>query len=329
MPRFHALCSSVVLLSLALSGCLKGRDRGEADPGGSAPAGPAACAEFSKALCDKAGADDPHCGAIRNLEGILSPNACAVGTKQIAFTELALIQERKPCTDLTERLCKDIGEATESCKGVRNRVPGAPPAQCKLMTEQYASVLDGLRQAEEKLKPLDAAKQATLLQGAKVAFGPSDAKVNVVIFSDFQCPFCAQASKTVEVIRHNFSDKVRFVFRQFPLPFHEQAHLAAQASLAAEEQGKFWEFHEKAFANPGAVARENLDAYAREIGLDMARFKSALDSGKFKSAVDADLALGKTVNVEATPTMFIDGKAVPRVSDAPAVVAAIDTELKR
>jgi protein-disulfide isomerase len=149
------------------------------------------------------------------------------------------------------------------------------------------------------------------------------------MFSDFQCPFCAKATSTLDVVRHNFADQVYVVFRQFPLTFHEHAHLAAEASLAAAEQGKFWEFHDKVFANQTAIARENLEAYARDVGLDVARFKNALDKGTFKSAVDADLGLGKTVNVEGTPTMFLNGKVVQNVADAPALVAAIDSELKQ
>jgi protein-disulfide isomerase len=222
-----------------------------------------------------------------------------------------------------------VGPETDACKNVRERVPGFLPGQCTTMTEQYAATLAQVRELAAKTKPLDAAQQATLVDGAKVVFGPRDAKVKVVIFSDFQCPFCAQATSTVNVIRHNFPDKVQLVFRQFPIPFHEHAQLAAEASLAAADQGKFWQFHDKVFANQRAIARENLEAYAREVGLDMARFKNALDKGTFRSAVDADYALGKTVNVEGTPTMFLNGTIVQRTDDAPAVVAAIDAELKR
>jgi protein-disulfide isomerase len=330
MLRIRALGSAVLLLSLVIIGCRnKTGDGRESAPAGSASAGATECAVYSKALCDKVGSDSPHCRAIRELEGILPPKACVSATNEIAFTVLKVALEQKPCTDLTERLCKDIGPETESCKGVRFRVPGFQPDQCTKMTEQYAAVLQQLREAEAKGKPLDAAQQATLVAGAKAVFGPRDAKVKVVIFSDFQCPFCANATRTLDVIRHNFADKVQVVFRQFPLPFHEHAHLAAEASLAAAEQGKFWEFHDKVFANQSAIARENLDAYAKEVGLDVARFKSALDKGALSSAVDADFALGKTVNVEGTPTMFLNGTRVQRADDAPAVVAAIDTELKR
>ena len=330
MPRIHALCSSVLLLALALSGCRKPAGGGhESAPAGSASAGATECATYSKSLCDKSGADSPHCTAIRDLESILPPKACAAATNEIAFTELKLAVERKPCTELVERLCKDIGEATESCKMVRFRTPSFGASQCLSMTQQYASVLEELRKVEEKSKPLDAAKQATIVQGAKATFGPKDAKVKVVIFSDFQCPFCAKATGSLDVVRHNFADKVYIVFRQFPLSFHEHARLAAEASLAAAEQGKFWEFHDKVFANQTAIARENLEAYAKEIGLDVARFKTALDKGTFKAAVDSDVDLGKSVNVEGTPTLFLNGKAVQNVADAPALVAAIDTELKQ
>jgi protein-disulfide isomerase len=330
MPRIQTLLRSfVLLLPLASCGC-RGAANGEKPaPAGSASAAAGECAAYSKSLCDKVGPDSQHCMAIRDLQDILSPKACAAGTKEFAYTERKLVNEAKPCTDLIERLCKDVGPETESCKMVRARTPGFGPRQCIAMTEQYASVLGELRKAEEKTRPLDLAKQATLVEGAHAVFGPKDAKVKVVVFSDFQCPFCAKATTTLDVVRQSFADKVYLVFRQFPLSFHEHAHLAAEASLAAAEQGKFWEFHDKVFANQGAIARENLEAYAKDVGLDVVRFKAALDEGKFKAAVDSDLDLGKSVNVEGTPTLFLNGKVVQNVADAPALVAAIDTELKQ
>jgi protein-disulfide isomerase len=330
MPRIPAFGSAILLLSLALSGCRKpAGDGNEAAPTGSASAAGAECATYTKALCDKVGADSSHCKAISDLEGILPPKACTAGTDEMAFTVFKVEMEQKPCTDLTERLCKDLGPETDACKAVRYRVPGFLPNQCTMMTERYPATLEEARRLAAKEKPLDAAQQATLVDGAKAALGPRDAKAKVVVFSDFQCPFSAQAAATLNVIRHNFGDKVYVVFRQFPLPFHEHAQLAAEASLAAAEQGKFWQFHDKVFANPTAIARDNLEAYAAEVGLDVARFKRALDKGLFRAAVDADFALGKKVNVEGTPTMFLNGKIVQHTEDAPAVVAAIDAELKR
>src|SRR5690606_23929112 len=104
--------------------------------------------------------------------------------------------------------------------------------------------------------------------------------------------------------REKYGDKVRFVFRHFPLSFHKDAGPAAEASMAANAQGKFWEYHDKLFANQQKLDGDSLTTYAQEAGLDMAKFKASMDSKEFAPAVKADLAMGEDVAVEGTPTMF-------------------------
>src|SRR3954452_11798353 len=128
--------------------------------------------------------------------------------------------------------------------------------------------------------------------GDAPAKGPASAKVTVVAFSDFQCPFCSRAVPTLKQIEADYKGKIRIAFKEMPLPFHDKAHLAAEAALAANEQGKFWEMHDKLFANQQALDRPNLDKYAQELGLNMAKFSAALDSGKFKDKVDQDAKEG-------------------------------------
>ena len=120
---------------------------------------------------------------------------------------------------------------------------------------------------------------------------------------------------------------MRFVFRQFPLSFHQQAHLAAQASLAAHAQGKFWEYHDLVFKNQNALGRDALEGYAKELGLDMVAFAKALDEETYKAAVDAELELGQEVFVSGTPTMFVNGKRVANATDATAISSEIDKAL--
>src|SRR5688572_5755249 len=133
------------------------------------------------------------------------------------------------------------------------------------------------------------------------AKGPADALVTVVEFSDFQCPFCSRVGPSLERLLKEYPNKVRVVFKHNPLPFHGDAHLAAQATAAAHEQGKFWEMHDKLFANQQALSRPNLEAYAKDIGLDVNKFKQGLDSGKFKKVVEDDLAAGRAIGVQGTP----------------------------
>jgi protein-disulfide isomerase len=140
--------------------------------------------------------------------------------------------------------------------------------------------------------------------------GPADAKVTIVEFSDFQCPFCSRVVPTVDKIMKDYPKQVRLFFRHNPLPFHNNAPLAAEAAVAAEAQGKFWEMHDKMFANQQALDRAGLEKDAQEIGLDMNKFKTALDTHSGKARVDADLAAAKQIGVQGTPNFYTDGRNV-------------------
>ncbi|HMC95150.1 MAG TPA: thioredoxin domain-containing protein, partial [Polyangia bacterium] len=158
--------------------------------------------------------------------------------------------------------------------------------------------------------------------------GPATAPVTLIAFSDFQCPFCSRAVPTVRQLESDYQGKLRIAFKQFPLPFHDHAHLAAEAALAANEQGKFWQYHDKLFANQQALERPALETYAQELGLDMAKFRAALDSGKFKDKVDAEAKEGAAVGTTGTPTFFINGTRLVGAQPLDAFKAVIDKELK-
>ncbi len=175
--------------------------------------------------------------------------------------------------------------------------------------------------------PSPAAKQDIKIGDAPV-LGPASAKVTVVAFSDFQCPFCSRAVPTLKAIEDQYKGKIRVAFKNNPLPFHDHAHLAAEAALAANEQGKFWEMHDKLFANQQALDRPSLEKYAEELGLNMAKFKAALDSGKFKDRVDRETKEGGAVGVTGTPTFFVNGHILVGAQPLDAFKTAIDAELK-
>jgi len=138
--------------------------------------------------------------------------------------------------------------------------------------------------------------------------GPADAKVTVVEFSDFQCPYCAKAVGEINQVLNKFPKDVKLVFKQYPLDNHSQAALAAESALAAQAQGKFWEMHDKMYANFRAINRDHILAWAKEIGLDMTRFEADLASHKYASRVASEEKQGEKAGVEGTPTFFIDGK---------------------
>jgi protein-disulfide isomerase len=159
--------------------------------------------------------------------------------------------------------------------------------------------------------------------------GNKDAKVTVVEFSDFECPFCQRAAATVDQIRKTYGDDVRIVYKNNPLPMHPHSEIAAEASLAAGAQGKYWEMHDKLFANRDHLERADLEKYAGEIGLNLATFKADLDSGKFKKRILEDQAMAQNFQAGGTPHFFIDGKRVVGAQPFESFKAVIDEDLKK
>jgi protein-disulfide isomerase len=140
--------------------------------------------------------------------------------------------------------------------------------------------------------------------------GPRNAPVTVVLFSDFECPFCSRVEPSLTQLEKDFPGKVRVVWKDFPLAMHPNARPAAAAARAAGDEGKFWQMHGKLFENQRALDRANLEKYAQELGLDLTKFRAALDSGKYSPQIDADMRAGQTVGVQGTPAAFINGRKV-------------------
>lgn len=161
------------------------------------------------------------------------------------------------------------------------------------------------------------------------ARGPEGAKVTIVEFSDFECPFCSKAEDTVSQVMEKYAGKIHLVFRHFPLSFHANAPKAAEASMCANEQGKFWEMHKQLFANQKALGIEDLKKHADAVGLDKAKFEACLDQGKMKSIVEADTKAGSDVGVSGTPAFFINGKMLSGAQPASEFEKIIDAELKK
>jgi protein-disulfide isomerase len=159
--------------------------------------------------------------------------------------------------------------------------------------------------------------------------GNKNATVTIVEFSDFQCPFCGRGYATMNEVEKAYEGKVKVVFKQNPLPFHQNAMPAAQASLAAAEQGKFWQMYDQLFTHQTALTRENLDSYAQAIGLDMAKYKAAMDSQKFKAKVDAELDQGRKAGVSGTPTFVINGHKLVGAQPVDQFKQIIDAELAK
>jgi protein-disulfide isomerase len=161
------------------------------------------------------------------------------------------------------------------------------------------------------------------------AKGANAPKVTIIEFSDFQCPFCSRVTPTMKQITDTYKNDVKIVFKQNPLPFHKDAPLAAEAALAAHEQGKFWEMHDKLFENQKALDRASIEGYAQSLGLNMGKFKQALDSNKFKARWQEDQKLANSTGAGGTPAFFINGKLISGAQAFEAFKTVIDEDIKK
>ncbi|NNF29286.1 MAG: thioredoxin domain-containing protein [Gemmatimonadetes bacterium] len=205
-------------------------------------------------------------------------------------------------------------------------IAGVPEAE-----QLAAMIVDELQRAGEpvearRLEPIRVAVEADGFP----AKGPDDAPVTIVEWADFQCPFCKRILPAVEQVLETYGDQVRFVYRQYPIAqLHPEAEKAAEASLCAHAQGRFWAMHDAMFEDQAALAVPDLRETARRIGLDGPAFDRCLDSGQFAGEAAADLAAGRRAGVTGTPAMFINGRMLGGLQSFESIAEIIDDELAR
>jgi protein-disulfide isomerase len=217
-------------------------------------------------------------------------------------------------------------------------VQGRPLEQLKepiasLLTEKYLAEAHDRFVETLKLKTrvtirLEPPRQTVAFEGHP-AKGPKDAPVEIVEFSDFQCPFCQAAHRTVEQVLKTYGDRVRFAYRHFPLPNHPDARPAAQAAYCADQQGQFWAFHDRLFQNPDKLTDADLKEHAAATGIDATKFSACIASAEAKDAVDLDVKDANSAGVKATPTFFINGRTLEGAQPFDEFKRLIDEELAR
>ncbi len=188
------------------------------------------------------------------------------------------------------------------------------------------------REGQQKAAQEQAAKQLEeqFKNPVKVAIGnapikgPKDAKVTIIEFSDFQCPFCKRGMDSMDAVHKEYPKDVKIAFKHLPLPFHPEAKPAARASIAAQRQGKFWEMHDKLFENQKSLGEELYMSLAKEIGLDMAKFKKDFADPAVAKQVDDDAALATKLGVRGTPGFFVNGVQVKGAQPLPKFKELID-----
>ncbi|XXF80390.1 thioredoxin domain-containing protein [Myxococcaceae bacterium GXIMD 01537] len=272
----------------------------------------------------------------QGLEGFVVEKLVQAEAKKRGMTEeqylKAEIDDKVPAPP--EEKVKELFE------GAKERLP--PGTTLDTMRPQIVEYLTG-QQKQERAKALfDELKKnnnvkfmlpAPPVQRQNVAAtgpskGPANAPITIVEFSDFECPFCSRAIGTVDEVVKKYGDKVRLVFRQFPLSFHPHAQKAAEAALCANDQGKFWEYHDVLFQNQKALEVENLKKYAADLKLDTAKFNACLDSNEKAATVKADMDEGQKAGVTGTPAFFINGVPLSGAVPAEEFTAVIDAELQ-
>jgi protein-disulfide isomerase len=158
--------------------------------------------------------------------------------------------------------------------------------------------------------------------------GPADAPVTMVLFTDFECPYCSKIVPLLEQVLERNSQTVKLVFKNMPLKFHKMAQPSARAALAAQEQGKFWEFHDRLFEAQSTLSKETINKIALDLNLDIQKFEQDMASPKIQAQINQDLMAAEKAGVTGTPTVFINGRLLKERSPV-GFQTIIDDELKK
>lgn len=204
--------------------------------------------------------------------------------------------------------------------------------QNQKLTERRNAFVGSLRSRAKvviSLKPPAVFRVEIDIKGAPFK-GKATAPVTIVKFEDFECPYCKDSQKTLEALLHRYPDKVRLVHKDYPIEeIHPGITKAHEAARCANEQGKFWAYHDKLYANLSKKATDELKKRAAELGLKMVAFEKCLASKKYEAAVQKDIAEGKKAGVSGTPAFFINGRLVAGAQPLERFVQVIDDELSR
>jgi len=258
----------------------------------------------------------------------------ATDLPNVDMTGLTAVQKRAALKALRERAC------VCSCdmKVAECRMKDSSCGDSRALAEIIVKAIREKKDPEKAVADSDLVKRKssspTLLEAAiplpingAPSKGPANARITLVEFSDFECPFCSKAVAKLETILKEYPKDARLVYKQYPLSIHPHARAAAEASIAAHAQDKFWPMYDRLFANFNRLSDASVLAMAKEAGLDMARFQADLKSDRVKQIVARDMADGEKAQVSATPTVFINGKRYNGPLEMVILKPVLDAEL--
>ena len=239
---------------------------------------------------------------------------------------VGLVTEQEIETVFQENRAQFKGEESNLREQIRSHL------QNQKLTAKREEFLKSLRSQAKvvvNLKPPPVFRVAVPVDGAPFK-GPTKAPVTIVEFSDFHCPFCRRVIPTLAQLESQYGEKIKLVFRDFPIEsLHPGATKAHEAARCANEQGKFWPYHDKLFAGPSTSSPELFKGLAKDVGLDAVAFETCLGSGKYEAAIKQDIEDGTRAGVSGTPAFFINGRLISGAQPLEAFARVIEDELAR
>lgn len=241
-------------------------------------------------------------------------------------SKLTLVTEQEVEAFYETNKSRVQGDPVEARQQIRTHLQNERLAAKK---QEFFQLLRSKARIAVYLKPPPVQRVEVSTNGAP-SRGPVRAPVTIVKFEDFQCPFCKRAQPTIAQLLTKYGDKVRLVHRDFPIDsVHPAARNAHEAARCANEQEKFWQYHDVLYANAPKANVGDLESYAKQIGLDVQAFDKCMASGKFRNLVQKDVNEGSRLGVNGTPTFFINGRLLSGAEPFDRFAAIIDDELSR
>ncbi len=265
----------------------------------------------------------------RHIEPMLNNRAIEDAAAAVQLSPDAFLeQELARVSEVSDEEVAAYYEENSEKMGGASLEQVAPRIRSYMVKQRETSLVAELRENAETAVLLEPARNEVAAIGP--AKGPGNAPVTIVEFSDFQCPYCQRVVPTINEIHQRYPDQVRIVFSHLPLDsIHARARPAAEASACADEQGKFWEYHDLMFENNRALGDEDLERYAAEVGLEMDGYRQCVSDRRYQELVQTDAEAAAENGISGTPGFFVNGIKISGAKPLSEFVTLIDAELQR